>query len=83
MVKEEVWKIVEDSRKNRHNLPAFHATFLSLIHKTRGVDSPGKLRPIPLRNVIYNIITKVIIDLLKPVLHFIISPEQLVFVEGC
>jgi hypothetical protein len=41
-----------------------------------------KFHPISLCNVIYKIITKVIANRLKPILHSIISPEQGGFVEG-
>ena len=76
MVMEEVWKSVEDSRKNQYNLPAFNATFFSLIPKTTDVESLWKFRPISLCNVIYNIITRVIRNHLKPILPFIISFDK-------
>ena len=39
LVKDEVWKIVEDSRKTQHILPALNANSLSLIHKSGEVVS--------------------------------------------
>ena len=63
-------------------LKAFNVTFLSLIPKGEGADSPGKFRPIALCNVIYKIISKVIANQLKPLLLGLISLEQSGFVEG-
>ena len=82
MIKEDVWTIVEESRKSRGLLKAFNTTFLSLIPKSEGVDVTGKFIPIALCNVIYKIIAKVIANRLKSLLSGLISPEQSGFVEG-
>ena len=82
MIKEEVLAIEEESRSKRGVLKAFNATFLSLIPKGEGADSPDKFRPIALCNVIYKIITKVIENHLNPLLPGLISLEQSGFVEG-
>ena len=52
LVKEEVLDIVEEYRMKKGVLKAFNATFLTLIPKEAGVDSPEKFRPIVLCNVI-------------------------------
>ena len=80
---EEVWKIVEDSRKTYHILPNFNATFFTLIPKTGEADSLSFFRPISLCNFIYKIITKVIANILKLILPFIIYPKKSRFVERC
>ena len=82
MIKEEVRAIVEESRSKRGVLKDFNVTFLALIPKGEGVDSPNKFKPIALCNVIYKIITKVIANRLKPLLPGLISPKQSGFVEG-
>ena len=82
LIKLEVWKIVEDSRVSRRILLDFNATFLTLITKSKRADSPDKFSPISLCNVIYKIITKVIANILKPLIPDLISPEKLGFVEG-
>lgn len=82
LVKEEVWEIVEDSRHSRRILKAFNATFLTLIPKEQGANTPEKFHPISLCNVILKIITKVLANRLKPLLPILISPEQMGFVEG-
>ena len=73
---------MEESRCNRGILKAFNATFLSLVAKGEGADSSDKYCPIALCNVLYNIISKVIENNLKPLLPGLISPEQSGFVEG-
>ena len=68
LVKGEVWEIVEDSRKTQHILPALKETFVSLIPKMGDAIYPYQFISIALCNVIYKIITKVIANLLKPIL---------------
>ena len=79
---EEIWDLVEDSRKSKSVLRALNSTFLTLIPKESGTEDPGKIRPISLCNAIYKIISKVIANRLKPLLPIIISPYQAGFVEG-
>ena len=82
MVKLDVWKIVEKSRVSGRILPALNATFLTLIPKCEGDESPNKFRTISLCNVIYKIIMKVIANRLKMILPSLISPKQSGFVGG-
>lgn len=82
LVKEEVWAVMEESRRTWRVLKAFNSTFLTLIPKEQGADSPGMFRPISLCNVILKIITKVQANRLKPSLSGLISPEQTSFTEG-
>ena len=82
LIKLKVWKIVEYSRVSTRILLAFNATFLTLIPKCEGVDSLDKFKPISLCNVIYKIITQVIVNRLKPLLPGIISLEHSGFFEG-
>jgi hypothetical protein len=82
MLRDEVWKLVEESRSSGKVLPTLNATFLTLIPKEERVTNPKIFRPIALCNVIYKIISKVIALRLKPILPFIISKEQSGYVEG-
>ena len=59
-MKEEVWALVEESRKSGNILKALNATFLTLIPKELGTEDLRKLRPIILCNAIYKIISKTI-----------------------
>ena len=74
-LKEEIWALVEDSRRTQKILRALNSTFLMLIPKENGTEDLGKLRPIALCNVIYKIISKVMANHLHPMLRLIISPE--------
>lgn len=78
----EIHDIVGESKSTISILQAFNSTFLALIPKENNVTSPGKYRPIPLCNIIYKIITKIIANRLKPLLPFLISLEQSSYVEG-
>ena len=51
-LKEEVWELVEDSRKLGTILKVLNATFLTLMPKESGTEDPGKLKQIALCNVI-------------------------------
>ena len=82
LVKEELWEVVEESRGTKRVLKAFNATFLSLIPKEQGADSPGKFQPISLCNMVLKIITKVMANCLKPIMSNLVSQEQSRFVEG-
>jgi len=81
-IKEEVHALVEESMVNKSVLRALNATFLTLIPKEEGVDSPDRFRPISLCNVIYRIISKVLTNRIKTILPLLISSNQLGYVEG-
>lgn len=82
LVKEEIWEVVEESSRTGWILKTFNVTFLSLIPKEHGVDSPGKFMSISLCNVILKIITEVMANRLKPLMSGLVSPEQSGFIEG-
>ena len=73
---------MEDSKKDKGVMRDFNSTFLNLILKEDGTDTPSKFRPISLCNVIYKIINKVVENRLKPLLMDLVSQEQSGFVEG-
>lgn len=82
LVKEEVWEIVKASRRLGRVLKSFNVTFLTLLSKEQGADTPDKFLPISLCNVILKIITKVLANRLKPLLPSLISLEKTSLVEG-
>lgn len=82
IVKQDIWEIVEDSRRSKSILKSLNSTFIALIPKVEEANTPDKFRPIALCNVIYKIISKVIANRLKAILPGIISQEQSGYVEG-
>lgn len=63
-------------------LPALNHYNLSLIPKVTSPSTVSQFRPISLCNVIYKIISKLMIERLKLVLPKLILPFQLAFVSG-
>ena len=55
---------------------------ITLIPKENEARTLDCYRPIELCNVVYNIISKLIANILKPLLPTLISQEQAGFVEG-
>jgi hypothetical protein len=82
IIREDLWEIIEDSRRSRHVLQALNANFLTLIPKENKSTSPSHFRSISLCNVIYKHLKKIITKCLKPILSFIISPKQSGHMEG-
>jgi hypothetical protein len=82
LIRTEVWEILEDSRATGQILQALNATFITLVPKEGQTHHPKQFRPIPLCNIIYKLLTKVIARRLKPILPTIISPEQSGYMEG-
>ena len=80
IVKFDVLKVVDNSRLYRGVLSALSSSFINLALKEEGARRPENFHPISLCNFIYKIITKVITNLLKPLLPDLISPNG--FVEG-
>ena len=57
-------------------------THLVLIPKIQGPKTLGNYRPISLCNTTYKIVTKIIVNRIRPVLGNLISPMQTAFVPG-
>ena len=60
-------------------LKSINHTFITLIPKVNNLEKVSDFRPINLYNVIYNIVSKVIANRLKPKLNSIISKTQSAF----
>lgn len=79
---EDIVKIVEESRRTKRMHPVLNSTFLALISKTNHSEELQGFRPIALRNVIYKIMTIIMVNRLNPILLGLISQEQTGFVKG-
>lgn len=73
---------MENSRKYKKILKALNASFIDLIPKKENAMTPDGFRPKALCNVVYTIISKVLANILKPLLPSLISEEQVGYVEG-
>jgi len=73
ILKHDVHVLTEESRIQMFVLKALNITFLTLIPKGDLVDSLDKFPPIALCNVIYKIISKVLVNRLKNLLPLFIS----------
>ena len=63
-------------------LKSINHTFLTLIPMVKNPETVAQFRPISLYNVIYKILSKVIVNRLKPFLNSIISEAQSAFVAN-
>lgn len=82
IVRQDIVGVVEDSRIFKKVLKVLNESFIALIPKQEKATSPHRFWPIALCNVIYKIISKVIANLLKPLLPTLVSDEQMGYVEG-
>ena len=78
----DILEVVEESQRNMMGYPALNATFLTLIPKQQNADTLVGFRPISLYNVIYKILSTIMVNRLEPLLPTLISPEQTGFVKG-
>ena len=74
--------MVEESRQKGFILGPLNSTFITLIPKANKPHLFGDFHPISLCNLCYKIISKVIVDCIKPFLSRSLSEEQLGFLQG-
>ena len=79
---QDIWELVEESWKLRQLWSGLNATFIALIPKFQEATRLGKFRHISLYNVIYSILSTIMVCKLKLLLHCIIIYEYSGFVEG-
>ena len=63
-------------------LKSLNHTYITLIPKMNNHDEVTHFRPISLCNVTYKIISKILVNRLKPLMDKLISPFQNAFIPG-
>jgi hypothetical protein len=81
-MKEEVVKAVKQFFEDGWTPDGINGTIITLILKTSDADELENFRPISLGNVLYKIISKCIVNRLRPLLQDLISETQCEFLPG-
>ena len=63
-------------------LKSFNHTFITLIPKKSFPDNVNQFRPTSLCNVIYKVISKILVNRLKPLMDQLVTPYQNAFIKG-
>ena len=82
IVGDDIFQFVQSAFQTGYFDPEISNTFIALIPK---IDTPNTFkdfRPISLCNIVYKIITKVLVHRLRPILNNIIGPYQSSFLPG-
>lgn len=79
---EDIFQLVKTAFISGYFDPAIFDTLISLIPKIDPPNSFKIFRPISLCNIVYKIITKVLVNRLRPILDTIIGPYQNSFLPG-
>lgn len=82
VVGKDVHKFVANAFEKGEFPEEINATHISLIPKIESPERVTQFRPISLCNVIYKILTKVIVGRIRPLLDLIVSPLQSSFFPG-
>lgn len=70
-----IWELVKESRRSFEFYLALNSTLMSLIPKQENMDFLAGFRLIALCNVIYKILSTIMVNKLKPILSALISPK--------
>ncbi|XP_057420539.1 uncharacterized protein LOC130714634 [Lotus japonicus] len=82
IVGEDIWRVVSDAFSTGTINPSLAETLIVLIPKVDVPTQMKEFRPISLCNVVYKIITKVVVSRIRPYLNQFIGPLQSSFVPG-
>ncbi|XP_026451484.1 uncharacterized protein LOC113351764 [Papaver somniferum] len=81
-VGDDVCNMVKRFFQTRHILKQINQTYISLIPKKKKCTCVADYRPIGLCNTSYKIISKVLVNRMKPMMEKLISPYQAAYVSG-
>jgi hypothetical protein len=79
LLKDDLFKVVNESKSKGRVLIPFNLTHLDLIPKFASPSSFDDFHPISCCKLIYKLISKVIVNRLKPILSELITDEQFSF----
>ena len=82
IVKNSMVKLVAEVFENGSMPHHLNKTLITLIPKCPGADCLNLFRPISLCNTIYKLVTKVLVNRIRPMLDKLVSPLQTAFVPG-
>ena len=82
IVKQDVCNSVQAFFHSGSLLKSLNQTYLTLIPKVTFLEFVSQFRPISLCNVIYKIISKLMVNRLKPFMDTLITPFQNAFISG-
>eukprot|EP00253_Pinus_taeda_P034418 PITA_34418 len=81
LISNDLLRVIEECRVTGTMYNAINSTFIALIPKSDSPSSFDDYRPISLCNVLYNIISKIIANRIRPILSRHIAPHQFAFLE--
>ena len=82
IVKDSVVKLVVEIFESGSMPLHLNKTLITLIPKCPGADCLSLFRPISLCTTIYKLVTKVLVNRIRPMLNKLVSPLQTAFVPG-
>lgn len=82
MLKEDVVKAVQEFFESGNMPEGVNDTCIVLIPKSACPETLKDFRPISLCNVVYKVVSKCLVNRLRPLLQDIISPTQSAFIPG-
>jgi len=81
-VKTDVINTIQAFFHSNSLLKSLNQTFITLIPKIPFPEEVNHFRPITLCNVIYKVISKILVKRLQPIMDSIITPYQNAFIKG-
>lgn len=78
----DVTGVILDALNNGRDFSCINSTYITLILKKKYSFSPVDFRPISLRNVVYKIVLKVVVNRLKIFMPDVVDIGQSAFVHG-
>lgn len=81
-VQHDIFQMITSSWHSEFILKSFNKTIITLIPKTEKPATLKDLRPISLCNVIYKVLSKIIVNRLRSLMQKYIAPNQGAFLRG-